>query len=157
MTLPFPQGPPFVPFVAIHSLIQEVVFFPSFLCVGSGSPEDAGKDVPASRFMLHGRDLQIYCDKFSTTAIFPIPRSMQTATHKPTYTLARAKVGERLRVVTICPDCPECLRLRELGFQDRVEVRKVADGAAIICSIMGMRVAIGRDLGEHVRVEKIAA
>jgi len=47
--------------------------------------------------------------------------------------------------------------LRELGFQDRVEVRKIADGAAIICSIMGMRVAIGRDLGEHVRVEKIAA
>jgi len=44
-----------------------------------------------------------------------------------------------------------------LGFQDRVEVRKIADGAAIICSIMGMRVAIGRDLGEHVRVEKIAA
>jgi Fe2+ transport system protein FeoA len=76
---------------------------------------------------------------------------------KPHSTLARAKVGERLRVITICPDCPECLRLRELGFQDRVEVRKIADGAAIICSIMGMRVAIGRDLGEHVRVEKIAA
>lgn len=76
---------------------------------------------------------------------------------KETLTLARAKVGERLRVVTICPDCPECMRLRELGFQDRMEVRKVSDGAAIICSIMGMRVAIGRDLGAHVRVEKIAA
>ena len=37
------------------------------------------------------------------------------------------------------------------------EVRKIADGAAIICSVMGMRVAIGRDLGEHVRVERIAA
>ena len=72
-------------------------------------------------------------------------------------TLARARVGERLRVVTICPDCPECVRLRELGFQDQMEVRKVSDGAAIICSLMGMRVAIGRDLGEHVRVEKVAA
>jgi Fe2+ transport system protein FeoA len=72
-------------------------------------------------------------------------------------TLARAKVGERLRVVTICPDCPECVRLRELGFQDQMEVKKVADGAAIICSLMGMRVAIGRDLGEHVQVERIAA
>ena len=76
---------------------------------------------------------------------------------QPILTLARAKVGERLRVVSICPDCHECMRLRELGFQDRVEVRKVADGAAIICSIMGMRVAIGRNLGEHVQVEKIAA
>lgn len=73
-----------------------------------------------------------------------------------TLTLARAKVGERLRVVTVCPNCPECMRLRELGFQDRIEVRKVCDGAAIICSLMGMRVAIGRTLGEHVRVEKVA-
>ena len=74
-----------------------------------------------------------------------------------TLTLARANVGERLRVVTICPDCPECVRLRELGFQDQMEVRKVSDGAAIICSRLGMRVAIGRDLGEHVRVERVAA
>jgi Fe2+ transport system protein FeoA len=49
------------------------------------------------------------------------------------------------------------VRLRELGFYDRAEVRKVSDGAAIICSLFGMRVAIGRDLGEHVRVERIAA
>jgi Fe2+ transport system protein FeoA len=76
---------------------------------------------------------------------------------KDTLTLSRAKVGEKLRVVTICPDCPECIRLRELGFQDHMEVRKVSDGAAIICSLMGMRVAIGRDLGEHVRVERVAA
>ena len=72
-------------------------------------------------------------------------------------TLARAKCGERLRVVHICPDCRECVRLRELGFCDMAEVRKLADGAAIICILMGMRVAIGRDLGEHVHVEKIAA
>ncbi len=82
---------------------------------------------------------------------------MLNPTVHPSLSLAKAKVGERLRVVTICPDCPECLRLRELGFQDRVEVRKIADGAAIICSVMGMRVAIGRDLGEHVRVDSIAA
>lgn len=78
------------------------------------------------------------------------------STPKP-LTLARAKVGERLRVVSICPDCPECVRLRELGFQDQMEVRKVTDGAAIICSLMGVRVAIGRDLGEHVHVRRIAA
>jgi Fe2+ transport system protein FeoA len=75
----------------------------------------------------------------------------------PELTLARAKCGERLRVTSICPDCSECVRLRELGFYDRAEVRKIADGAAIICSLFGVRVAIGRDLGEHVRVERIAA
>src|ERR1700761_6305731 len=92
---------------------------------------------------------------YSQLLLFSSARSMHAPVQKPTFTLAKARVGERLRVVTICPECPECLRLRELGFQDRVEVRKVSDGAAIICSIMGMRVAIGRTLGEHVRVEKI--
>jgi len=72
-------------------------------------------------------------------------------------TLARAKCGQRLRVVHICPDCKECLRLRELGFYDHAEVRKISDGAAIICLLLGLRVAIGRDLGEHVHVEPLAA
>ena len=82
---------------------------------------------------------------------------MPTSTHKKPMTLARAKCGERLRVVHICPDCPECVRLREMGFYDTAEVRKLSDGAAIICLLLGVRVAIGRDLGEHVHVEKIAA
>ena len=82
---------------------------------------------------------------------------MTTKSAKPELTLARAKCGERLRVVHICPDCKECVRLRELGFYDSAEVQKISDGAAIICSLMGLRVAIGRDLGEHVHVEHIAA
>jgi len=82
---------------------------------------------------------------------------MTTKTPHGTLTLARAKVGERLRVVSICHECPDSGRLRELGFYDTAEVRKISDGAAMICSVFGMRVAIGRDLGEHVRVEKVAA
>lgn len=74
-----------------------------------------------------------------------------------TLTLLRARVGERLRVLTICPDCPECVRLRELGFCDRAEVRKMADGSALICLLKGVRVAIGRELASHVRVERVAA
>jgi Fe2+ transport system protein FeoA len=81
---------------------------------------------------------------------------IQTRNRK-TLTLARAKCGERLRVSHICPDCKECLRLRELGFYDHAEVQKISDGAAIICLLLGMRVAIGRDLGEHVHVERVAA
>lgn len=72
-------------------------------------------------------------------------------------TLSRARCGERLRVVSICPNCPECVRLRELGFYERAEVCKVCDGSATICLLMGMRVAIGRELATHVRVERIAA
>jgi Fe2+ transport system protein FeoA len=72
-------------------------------------------------------------------------------------TLSRARCGEKLRVVAICPNCPECVRLRELGFCEAAELRKVADGGATICLLMGMRVAIGRELASHVRVERVAA
>lgn len=72
-------------------------------------------------------------------------------------TLATAKCGDRLRVRHICPDCPHCLRLREMGFQDHMVVKKVADGMAIICVIMGTRMALGRELCEHIEVERLAA
>ncbi|MDB6154193.1 MAG: FeoA family protein [Chthoniobacteraceae bacterium] len=81
-----------------------------------------------------------------------------TASFPPScLTLARARCGERLRVVSLCPNCPECVRLRELGFCESAEVRKVADGGAMICMLMGMRVAIGRELGAMVEVERVLA
>jgi hypothetical protein len=36
-------------------------------------------------------------------------------------------------------------------------LRKVADCGATICLLMGVRVAIGRELASHVRVERVAA
>lgn len=72
-------------------------------------------------------------------------------------TLARARCGDRLRVTSICADCPDCGRLRELGFCEKAEFCKVRDGGAIICSLYGMRVAIGRELSTHVQVERVAA
>ena len=81
---------------------------------------------------------------------------MTPALHAARLTLATAKCGEKLRVSHICPACPHCVRLRELGFHDRSVVRKVADGTAIICVLMGTRVALGRELCEHVEVELAA-
>lgn len=72
-------------------------------------------------------------------------------------TLARARCGDRLRVKSICSDCPECVRLQELGFCENAEFCKISEGGAIICSLYGMRVAIGRELGAHVQVELVAA
>lgn len=74
----------------------------------------------------------------------------------PRMTLATAKCGEKLRVRHICPDCPHCVRLREMGFRDHVVIRKIADGAAIICMLMGTRLALGRELCDHVEVERFA-
>ena len=50
-----------------------------------------------------------------------------------------------------------CLRLRELGFCEMAEVCKVADNGALICNLLGTRVAIARDLGKQIFVEKVGA
>lgn len=71
-------------------------------------------------------------------------------------TLCRARCGERLRIVGMCPDCPDCARLRELGFCEASEVCKVAEGGAVICRLLGTKVAIGRHLARHVYVERVA-
>lgn len=78
-----------------------------------------------------------------------------TATTK--LTLASARCGDLLRVRHICPHCPHCVRLREMGFHDRTVVKKLADGMAVICLLMGARIALGRELCEHVEVERLAA
>lgn len=78
-------------------------------------------------------------------------------TTAPKLTLSTAKCGERLRVLHICPDCPHCIRLRELGFHDRTVVTKVVDGNAVICVLLGTRIALGRELCDHVEVERLAA
>ena len=49
------------------------------------------------------------------------------------------------------------MRLRELGFCERSEVSKLSDGAAILCSLYGVRLALGRELGSQVLVEPVAA
>lgn len=68
--------------------------------------------------------------------------------------LAGAQCGERLKVVGVCPSCPSKLRLLEMGFCESNEVCKVADGSALICNVLGMRVAIGRELGSQIFVQK---
>jgi len=80
--------------------------------------------------------------------------SFDTSTSEP-MTLSKARCGERLRVIGIRSSSPECIRLKEMGFCESVEVCKVVDGAALICQMRGVRLAIARDLGADVMVERI--
>ncbi len=72
-------------------------------------------------------------------------------------TLCSAKCGQRLRILSLVACSEDCLRLRELGFCEHSEVRKLSDGSAILCSLYGVRLALGRELGERVLVEPVAA
>ena len=71
--------------------------------------------------------------------------------------LAQARCGELLKIVSLRSDSPACHRLRELGFCEMCEVRKVSDNGALICNLLGCRVAIGRDLGSLILVERVRA
>jgi Fe2+ transport system protein FeoA len=69
--------------------------------------------------------------------------------------LSRAKCGERLKIVSLKSNPTASQRLRELGFCEMNEVRKVSDNGALICKLLGCRVAIARDLGSEIMVEPV--
>lgn len=47
---------------------------------------------------------------------------------------------------------PGCERLRDMGFCERMQVRKLAGGRNLICSLCGTRMAISRELADQVMV-----
>jgi len=81
-----------------------------------------------------------------------LARFFQSSPAEP-LTLSKARCGERLRVVGVKSTSPECIRLKEMGFCESVEVCKVVDGNALICQMRGVRLAIARSLGADVVVE----
>lgn len=65
-------------------------------------------------------------------------------------TLNQAKVGCDMQIRVLSG--PGCDRLRDLGFCEQLQVRKIAGGRNLICSICGTRMAISRELAEQVLV-----
>ena len=47
---------------------------------------------------------------------------------------------------------PGCERLRDMGFCEQMQVRKLAGGRNLICSVCGTRMAISRELADQVMV-----
>ncbi len=50
---------------------------------------------------------------------------------------------------------PGCERLRDMGFCEQMQVRKLAGGRNLICSVCGTRMAISRELAEQVKVSPV--
>lgn len=51
---------------------------------------------------------------------------------------------------------PGCERLRDLGFCEELQLRKLSSGRNLICSVCGTRMAISRELADQVLVEAVA-
>ena len=60
-------------------------------------------------------------------------------------------------MVGVRSSSPACVRLRELGFCESAEVCKLVDGSAMICHLKGVRLAIARNLGADVLVERLVS
>ena len=52
---------------------------------------------------------------------------------------------------------PACDQLRRLGFCETLQVRKLADGRNLICSVCGTRMALSAKLADQVLVSPVAA
>ncbi|MGA0845789.1 MAG: FeoA family protein [Luteolibacter sp.] len=68
-------------------------------------------------------------------------------------TLNQAQVGCDLRIRGLSG--PGCERLRDMGFCERLQVRKLAGGRNLICSVCGTKLAISRELADQVMVDKV--
>ncbi|HEY8962141.1 MAG TPA: FeoA family protein [Luteolibacter sp.] len=68
-------------------------------------------------------------------------------------TLNQARVGCDMRIQLL--DGPACERLRDLGFCEQLQVRKLSNGRNLICSVCGTRLAISRELADQVWVAPV--
>lgn len=69
-------------------------------------------------------------------------------------TLSQVGVGCEVRIRLLSG--PSCDRLRDMGFCEQLQVRKLAGGRNLICSVCGTRLAISKDLADQVMVEAVA-
>lgn len=67
--------------------------------------------------------------------------------------LSQAQVGCDFLIRAL--DGPECERLRHLGFCETLQVRKLADGRNLICSVCGTRLAVSSELAEQIKVSPV--
>ena len=70
-------------------------------------------------------------------------------------TLNQAGVGCDMQIRVLSG--PGCDRLRDLGFCEQLQVRKLAHGRNLICSVCGTKMAISQDLADQVIVEPVLA
>lgn len=67
-------------------------------------------------------------------------------------TLRSAQMGKELCLIRLEGEPAFCQRLREMGFCESAQLRKVSDGSCLICLVCGVRLAINHRLAEKIIV-----
>ena len=50
---------------------------------------------------------------------------------------------------------PACERLRDLGFCEQMQLRKISNGRNLVCNVCGAKMAISRELASQVLVSPV--
>ena len=69
--------------------------------------------------------------------------------------LAQEQVGCDFQIRYL--EGPGCEQLRNLGFCETLQIRKLAGGRNLICSVCGTRLAVSSNLAEQVMVSPVTA
>lgn len=83
-----------------------------------------------------------------TTTAAPCSKSVDRA-------LTLNEVGLNCDVRISSLQGPGCDRLRDLGFCEQMQLRKLSNGRNLLCCVCGTRMAISRKLAEQVFVAPI--
>lgn len=81
------------------------------------------------------------------------PMTVQDLEIDSLQSLAQAKVGCDFQIRYL--EGPGCEQLRRLGFCETLQVRKLAGGRNLICSVCGTRLAVSSALAEQVIVSPV--
>ena len=65
------------------------------------------------------------------------------------------EINQPVRVKALHGEPAVCQRLREMGFCEFAEVRKLSHGSCLICHVCGVNVALSKYLAKNIVVEKI--
>ncbi len=76
-----------------------------------------------------------------------------TAAVQRSVTLNQAKVNCDVRINSLTG--PACERLRDLGFCEQMQLRKLSNGRNLLCTVCGAKMAISRELAEQVLVSPV--
>ena len=90
-----------------------------------------------------------YCKPVSTRYFSLVP----TATLIRQVTLNEVAVNCDVRISAL--NGPACDRLRDLGFCEQLQLRKISNGRNLVCTVCGAKMAISRELAEQVLVSPI--
>lgn len=68
-------------------------------------------------------------------------------------TLNEAELNCDVRISSLAG--PFCERLRDLGFCEQMQLRKLSNGRNLVCTVCGAKMAISRELAEQVLVAPV--